>query len=559
MILTNSSQSQSLRIIPRESNITYTGTSSPRSLPADSLLVELVEDGTGLNISATNAESSRYDNYLDLQFDQLNDFFREGYYYNMTISTNDTDKNLVYRDKLFVLPDSQSPYEPKERYTINPTTAYTEAPSASDEFIIFEDESSYSYNTDSSAYASQSDSVSGGGTTVPEGTNYDTDNDGYGEFYQLGSSLTDKGENILGEYTVNESAYGTFATASAYSSVSVHRVTTIHPSDYGTQPLFSQNGFADYTNGYVSYTQGHDPILSNAALKFFMESVQTTAGDTISSLSPNTNASRAVDVFIDSSKTGFTVGDSVYADNQGTMLASGTTNGRKNRYWFYHNDKVVKVTAGVVTHVYDWRNKPEGIVRYRVDRTSAQFHKEEYINNNTTIYPVTTVSNIGKEWVGDSVSGSLTTVSSITAKATEIQTLLDDDYFIQKMNSDYAFRGYYLDFRSSNTAPWATGQTLYKRDVGYNAFLRLLKDDITAVAEPTSISLPGGGSVDLSYKSGETLFTFLPINGNLDNRSYRIFDSASFDIRIDKGIILIEYNKYTGVIVDHRILYRNDS
>ena len=68
-----------------------------------------------------------------------------------------------------------------------------------------------------------------------------------------------------------------------------------------------------------------------------MESVQTTAGDTISSLSPNTNASRAVNVFIDSSKTGFTVGDSVYADNQGTMLASGTTNGRKNRYWFYHN------------------------------------------------------------------------------------------------------------------------------------------------------------------------------------------------------------------------------
>ena len=56
-------------------------------------------------------------------------------------------------------------------------------------------------NTDSSAYASQSDSVSGGGTTVPAGTNYDTDNDGYGEFYQLGSSLIDKGENILGEYT----------------------------------------------------------------------------------------------------------------------------------------------------------------------------------------------------------------------------------------------------------------------------------------------------------------------------------------------------------------------
>ena len=559
MIITNNSQSQSLRIIPRESNVSYTGTSSPKNLAVDSLYITLTEDGTGQTTNTTNTSSSRYDNYLQLNFNQLNSFFREGYYYNMEVCTNDTDKNLVYRDKLFVLPNSQAPYNPKERYTINPNVSHFETPASSDEYIIFNEDGSYNYNTDSSAYASEADSIAGGGTVVPEGTNYDTDNDGYGEFYFIGSTQYNKGENIIGEYTVDESQYWTFATASSYASVDVLMVNDIQPSSYGTLPYYSQNGLADYTNGGVSYTQGHDPILSENALKYFMDSVQTTAGNTIGSLSPNAHNHRKLTVYIDGSKTGFSVGDSVYSDNQGSMFSSGTTNGRKNRYWFYHNNNVIKVTAGVVTHVYDWRNKPEGIVKYSVDRRNIVFAKEEYINNNTTIHPDVSVSHKGKEWSGDAETGSLVTLSTLNDKATEIQNLLDDDYFYKRITTISSHRGFYLDFRNNNNTPFITGQTLYERNLGYNAFLRLLKDDITPVAEPDSIDLLGGGTLSLAYKSGETFFAVLPIHGNKDNRSYRIFDSPNFDITIGKGVILVEYNKYTGVIIDHKILYRNDS
>tara|TARA_R100001163_G_scaffold215_2_gene353 strand:- start:2421 stop:4103 length:1683 start_codon:yes stop_codon:yes gene_type:complete len=560
MIITNNSQSQSLRIIPRESNISYTGTSSPKTLAVDSLYITLIEDGTGQTTNTTNTSSSRYDNYLQLNFNQLNTFFREGYYYNMEVCTNDTDKNLVYRDKLFVLPNSQAPYNPKERYTINPNVSYLETPASSDEYIIFNEDGSYNYNTDSSAYASEADSISGGGTVVPEGTNYDTDNDGYGEFYFIGSTQYNKGENIIGEYTVNESQYGTFSTASAYTTVDVLRVNNVHPSNYGTLPYYSQNGLADYTNGGVSYTQGHDPILSEYALRFFMDSVQTTAGNTISSLAPTANNFREVTVYINSSNTGFSVGDSVYSDNQGTMLASGTTNGRKNRYWFYYNNNVIKVTAGVVTHVYDWRNKPEGIVRYNVDRRQIKFAKREIINNIVTDYDDVDVNHKGKEWSGDAETGSLVTISTLNNKATEIQNLLDNDYFYKRITLTTAHRGFYLDFRNNNTTPFITGETLYERNLGYNAFLRLLKDDITPVTEPTSITLSDGSTFSLSYKSGETFFAALPIYGNKNNNSYRITDTQTEQEKaVGKGIILVEYNKYTGVIIDHKILYRNES
>ena len=43
-------------------------------------------------------------------------------------------------------------------------------------------------------------------------------------------------------------------------------------------------------------------------------------------------------------------------------------------------------------------------------------------------------------------------------------------------------------------------------------------------------------------------------------RGYRVTDTQTEQEKaVGKGIILVEYNKYTGVIINHKILYRNES
>ena len=62
----------------------------------------------------------------------------------------------------------------------------------------------------------------------------------------------------MGEFTVDESQFGTFQTASGYTAYNVRDMNARQPSDIGVQSFFSQNGLADGLNGYVKYREGYD-------------------------------------------------------------------------------------------------------------------------------------------------------------------------------------------------------------------------------------------------------------------------------------------------------------
>ena len=151
----------------------------------------------------------------------------------------------------------------------------------------------------------------------------------------------------------------------------------------GTQPYYSQTGLADYMNGYVRYREGYDYKIAkhgNAydVLDLLVESnanFTVPSGTAIEDLmsdenqfNPDFNVDDSrydrVKIYLDSSKTDIAVGDSIYADDQGSKYPGGSTNGRTNRAWFNWNGDVVKVTGGVVTHRYNYKDGPERFIMY---------------------------------------------------------------------------------------------------------------------------------------------------------------------------------------------------
>ena len=261
MIITSNQGNQTLRILAREKYLVFDTSVEPNKLPAGQVAIELYEDGTGLKIEVDNEDSLRYDNYLELKFN-VNDYLRESYYYRLDVYTKELQNayelaeekpKLIYRDKIFVLPANKSPYDEKERYSLNDSYTQMEddVPSSYD-YIVFDEGGSYDYatpNTDgtpSTVVNQQSNTSSGGQSVTPVTGTHDIDNDGYGEVYSVSFQLYVYGvgsgpfhntsgqdidgntvsyttrTNLVGEYTVDESQYGTFQTAAGYTEYIVH-------------------------------------------------------------------------------------------------------------------------------------------------------------------------------------------------------------------------------------------------------------------------------------------------------------------------------------------------
>ena len=259
-----------------------------------------------------------------------------------------------------------------------------------------------------------------------------------------------------------------------------------------------------------------------------------------------------VQIFLDSSKTDIAVGDSIYSDNQGTKFADGTTNGRKNRHWFNWNGDVVKVTAGVVTHRYNYKDGAERYIEYRDVRV---------LNKRSETAPTQThtLPEFGKEWQGDEATGSLVVVKTIDEVKTELQGKLDDDFAMDSPNTSTYLqdKSKFLDWGSyvsgqTTGYPFESGNYFYKRKLGKNINRRIDYD----MGIPTedlifTITGPSGTTetVDISYKSGETLFAYLPIFQTM---------TSALSFPEGKGFILIEYNRYTIEIINHRIVFKSN-
>jgi len=456
MIITNNSESQSLKIIPRESSLTYTG-SSPKQLSANALSIVLTEEGSNLTQSVFNLLSYRYDNCLTLNFNQINSFFREGFYYLITISTNNEENNLVYRDKISIVNSSDVPYDDKTRYSIN----------ESQYIILQEGDGSNVYNEGGSDYEST------GGGYVPNDSSTgqvnpnDTNNDGYGETYSVNNSIINKNTNIYGEWTVDFTEFGTFQTADNYYAISVEDFYIGQPSAMINQPSYNSNGLADGLNGYVRYRSGYDERIADVGYIQFAADMLTNEGVTVRSLEPSSEVERATEtVYIANNNNTINVGDSVYSDANGTQLEEGTTNGRANRYWFLHKDNnndymVCKVTGGVVTHYYEWRSSREGNVKYG---PTDIWKKQDVLSG-----PVTTQTMLkeGNTWEGNGPThptnpGGYVVHNTFAEVITDAQSNLNNGYSASSNNSlstdDDAT---WLNYNGDDT-PYDTGKYLYR-------------------------------------------------------------------------------------------------
>jgi len=394
-----------------------------------------------------------------------------------------------------------------------------------------------------------------GGTNDYNTRTDDSNNDGYGEVTRLGSTTTVNSFNIMGEFTVDESQFGTFQTASGYTAYNVRDMNARQPSDIGVQSFFSQNGLADGLNGYVKYREGYDDRVMKFgrdfdALSLPVDDIDGSNGSktVVADFMEADNAKKIENwddvIYLDSSKTDITVGDSIYADAEGTMLASGTTNGRKNREWFLWTDgDVVKVTAGVVTHKYNYKDQEDE--KWSQYIGTPALSRQTY-DGTTVTTDNESITGIGKAWQGDFDSGSLVTTATIDDVATQLQTAFNNGFAIVETTYNPSKRYNYID--NSISDPTAVGEYLYKRIDGFNAGRRLSSD--LEVNQREHIYNVLGTTVDESYRFGETYFAYLPVFG---------FMTRNFNFPSDRGAIIIEYDKYTGQILNRKTVYKNNN
>ena len=359
----------------------------------------------------------------------------------------------------------------------------------------------------------------------------------------------------MGEFTIDESQYGTFQTADAYTEYTVFDLNARQPSDVGTQPFYSQNGLADGFDGYVKYRQGYDDRVANTFVNDMLD-YPVDAGGTVRDYVVNDlrylESQWDMKIYLDSTKTDISVGDSIYSDAEGTMLAEGTTNGKKNREWFmWTAGDVVKVTAGVVTHKYNYKDQEDE--KWIQFVTGSHLKKQTYDGQTVTYLEDGQVETNGWEWQGagpdtDEPVGSLVQVMDIDTAAGIIQTKLNDGWALVPIMINQ--NKIYNTFDFSKADPFAVGEQVYTRELGFNAGRRL-SSDIIPKTRSTSVYLEmTGTTLDYSYKIGETYFSYLPMFGSMTN---------NFNFPDRRGVVLIEYDKYTGLIVNKRSIYRNNN
>tara|TARA_R110002049_G_scaffold99811_2_gene242870 strand:+ start:4390 stop:5958 length:1569 start_codon:yes stop_codon:yes gene_type:complete len=521
MTITNTSLGQSLKAIFRDGEL----------YSESDIKVLVTKEGATTTLEYTPINITYTPNYaiIDYSIDEANQF-QDGCDYLVRVYTI-ADK-LLYTDKVYV---TSVQYNTGDQNISNNDYTFT-TDTESDYTIIGSGDS-------------QSDSND---TSSTDTSNDDADNDGYGNVtrFTSGSPITHS-FNMMGEFTIDESQYGTFQTASTYTEYTVKDLNARQPSDVGTQAFYSQNGLADGFNGYVKYRQGYDDRVADTFTHDMLD-YPVDAGGTVRDYVIDDlyylESQWDMSIYLDSTKTDISVGDSIYSDSQGTMLADGTTNGKKNREWFMWTDgDVVKVTAGVVTHKYNYKDQE--------DEKWIQFDGGPYLRKQT--YDGNTVTSLedgkaetkGMEWQGNgptvAPAGSLVQVMDIDTAAGIVQTKLNDGWAY--VNVQYNGSKIYDTFDFTKTDPFAIGEQVYTRELGFNAGRRL-SSDIIAKTEPTIIT--GPVTLDFSYKVGETNFAYIPMFG---------FMTSNFNFPDRRGIILIEYDKYTGLIINKRSIYRTNN
>lgn len=527
MIITNSNTQQSFNCMFRDGQQYTEG----------QLTVCVQKDGYSAIDLYTPSSVSYRPNFVTIGFDLYEEKpFVDGESYYVQVKAGN---KLLFRDKLSVYDTySDSSNNSFKLYTND----YTFTEDDDDEYTVLE---------------SPATGATGAGDTSDTDTSSDdSDNDGYGNVTRLGSSTPIVHDfNMMGEFTVDESQYGTFQTADAYTEYTVKDLNARQPSDVGTRPFYSQNGLADGFDGYVRYREGYDYIVANTFTNDMLD-YPVDSGGTVKDYVVNDlhylPANWDLKIYLDSTKTDINVGDSIYSDAEGTMLGDGTTNGKKNRVWFLWTDgDVVKVTAGVVTHKYNYKNtEDEKWIQFI---TGSTLKKQTYDGQTVTYLEDGNVVTVGKEWQGagpdtDEPVGSLVTVSTIDDAATVIQAKLNDGWALVSTATNSA--KIYNTFDFSKADPFAVGEQVYTRDLGFNAGRRL-SSDVIPKTRSTSVYIESlNVTLDYSYKLGETYFSYLPIFGGM---------SSNFNFPDRRGVVLIEYDKYSGLIVNKRTIYRTNN
>lgn len=386
----------------------------------------------------------------------------------------------------------------------------------------------------------------------------DLNNDGYGEVgYPSGDRFT-YSFNMIGEYTIDTTEFGTFAAVATAYPISVERLDVGQTTDLAYRPNFaSPNGLADGTNGFVRFVSGVDSDIRNKGYRMSMMDVLTNEGVTFRSLQSSFNSTTLHETVYLANNTGsISVGDSIYEDATGTMLASGTTNDRPNRYWFMSPDistgvpMVTKVTSGVVTHRYAWNT---GVESYKNLSRPSAWRKQVYLGNNTyNNPPAQDISGTGQVWVGNESTGSMTTNTSFADAVIEAQTYLNDGYAIEHLTTPQAASNeVWLDFSEGNN-PIAAGQYLSKYPhSAYDPYDRIV-DGLEVIGQPLvyELTFPLNITIDETYKAGETHLRYLPLLGYMF-RNFNLDDEG-------KAVIVIEYKWRTGEIVNSEIVAKNN-
>jgi len=512
MTITNTSLVQPFKAIFRDGEL----------YSESDIKVLVTKEGSATTLEYTPLNITYTPNYAIINYtiDEANQF-QDGCDYLVRVYTV-ADK-LLYTDKVYV---TSVQYNTGEQNISNSDYTFT-TDTESDYTIIGSDSSQSDSNDTSNDYDARA---------------YDSDNNGYGSSHSLGGVITDVGFDLFGESTVDHTQYGTFTTADNYTALSVENFNISQPSAIGGSPSFSQYGLADGMNGYIRYRHGYDYTIAEKGSKQYLADRLTNEGVTARSNDDSDFLDTFTEtVYLGNDQESISVGDSIYVDANGTKLADGTTNGRANRYWFMHKDSsnkymICKVTAGIVTHYYEWRTGREGWLRFN----HTNRWQSEGLDDVSLIRE-------GKEWVGAFDTGSLVTQNTFAEAVADAQDRLNNNYSVTLSSYLPDSFDVWLDFRTSNGD--SVGDYTYRlnRD-NYNVGI-VTTDNLEVNDLETSYTI-NGQTVSLLYKIDETEFRYLPLYSEM-------FASTLSNGR-GKGVIVIECKKYTGEIINSSIVYKNN-